>query len=391
MDNRPIYDPSTDALDQALARRLHDHSVEGGADWASFSARQARNRLPMRRPQRWIGRTAVAALVLGVLVAGGWYLWGWNNGVEQQAWVVAQTKLGLAPESKPLPGRPEYPALLAHARPTQTSMAPLSLADKPIATPEPESQEAPKQEGHRSTARPKERPTSPNEFATQATQSKRTRDRKLRIGAYTALGTGSGNAGSKNLRQSAVAMDYAVGKYQGNQVFDPSELKHDFPVSVGVSLDIPLVPRLRLSTGLMYTYVRSSASASTGVNYNYEQEVHYLGIPVSVAYDFFVSRPVDLYVTGGTAVEWAVASKGRSEVRSITGDLLSEERKSLGTQGVMVSFNVGLGVGVRLSPRVGLYAEPGVTGYLPNDSHPITFRTTSPVQFSLRAGIRVKL
>lgn len=186
-------------------------------------------------------------------------------------------------------------------------------------------------------------------------------------------------------------MGYRVGKYEGEVDFASAEFTHSFPVSVGASLQIELVRNLNLETGLLYSYLCSQSRKEPSVTYKYTREVHYLGIPVGLSYNFLNNRRLDLYATAGAMVEYVVAAKATSQVLSKQGDYISSSSNKIDTRGVMVSFNAGVGINVHLTPTVGLYAEPGISTYLDNDTHPVNFRTQSPVQFSLRAGVRVKL
>ena len=404
---RPPYDP----LDQALARKLRDHAPKGAhgqtPSWDEFRSRAAQTAgaagavgavtAAKRKLGRWIKISATSAAAMAAAVVVGGYVLGWYDRVEMQAVQLAYSAMEFEKAAEPNP-----PTVLASATPHRT-VRPVSLLDvepidRPAETPTADAEEVPVQTADKPSATPKTEQKRNDRRSSGAfvpsddlTPVKKPADRKLRIGAYAALGSSSGASGSRASNAEVVTADYTVGKYTGQMGFERGELKHDFPVSVGLSLDIPLVPRLRLSTGLLYTYVHSSAATVSGFDYRYDYRTHYLGVPVAVSYDFLVSRPVDLYVTGGAAAEWAVASAARAEVYSTTGELLTSKSESIDAQGAMVSFNLGVGVNVRLSPRVGLYAEPGVTTYLPNDSHPINFRTSEPVQFSVRAGIRVKL
>lgn len=394
MSNQPKYNPTTDDLDRALARRVADHKADGGADWAAFSAR--RTSVPIVKSRRWMGAAAAAMVLLSGLVGGGGYLLGWYDQVEEQALALTETKLHIAPPQEDLIEAEAKPgSLLAQARVSRPPIVDFTMPVS-VATPTNEVPATPTADSSPETPEPVQTRTTRSANATaygsqEPTPIRRRSKNRLQIGAYAALGSSGSTPNKSPQPQFAAAMEYTVGKYQGNMAFTPEDMKHDFPVTVGVSLDIPLVPRLRLSTGLLYTYIHSSASTSMGAEYRYDYQTHYLGLPVSLSYDFLVTRPVGLYVTGGTAIELALASTERSEVRAATGSLISEKSGPVDTRGVMASFNLGVGVNVHLSPRVGLYAEPGITSYLSNDTHPINFRTASPVQFSLRAGIRVKL
>ena len=58
-----------------------------------------------------------------------------------------------------------------------------------------------------------------------------------------------------------------------------------------------------------------------------------------------------------------------------------------------VQWSVGLGVGLeyRLSPVIGLYAEPSVHYYFKPSDGLDTYRTKHPVTFSIPIGIRINI
>lgn len=224
-------------------------------------------------------------------------------------------------------------------------------------------------------------------------QERKKRAPRISTGLYAGLGSSiQSSSSSKHVASMPMAtMGYRVGKYEGEVDFASAEFTHSFPVSVGASLQIELVRNLNLETGLLYSYLCSQSRKEPSVTYKYTREVHYLGIPVGLSYNFLNNRRLDLYATAGAMVEYAVAAKSTSQVLSQDGAAISSSSNKIDTRGVMVSFNAGVGINVHLTPTVGLYAEPGISTYLDNDTHPVNFRTQSPVQFSLRAGVRVKL
>lgn len=228
-----------------------------------------------------------------------------------------------------------------------------------------------------------------------AAQNQERKKRAPRISTGLYAGLGSSIQSRSSLKQAASmpmeTMDYRVGKYEGEVDFSSAEFTHSFPVSVGASLQIELVRNLNLETGLLYSYLCSQSRKEPSVTYKYTREVHYLGIPIGLSYNFLTNRRLDLYATAGGMVEYAVSATATSQVLSQNGAAISSSRNKIETHGVMVSFNAAVGINVHLTPKVGLYAEPGVSAYLDNDTHPVNFRTQSPVQFSLRAGVRVKL
>lgn len=217
------------------------------------------------------------------------------------------------------------------------------------------------------------------------------RSSKISTGLFASLGYGAkAHQGGTSMASEATTMTYSVGKYNGEIDFYPEDFTHHFPVSVGASLQFELLPRFNIETGLLYTYLSSTSRKSPNMTYEYTQKLHYIGIPLNLSYDFVRNRRLDFYATAGAMVEYAVAADVDSRVRSISGDV-SHTSQGLSTHGVMLSFNAAVGLNVHLTPHVGLYVEPGATTYLPNDTHPVNFRTQSAVQFNMRVGVRVKL
>lgn len=220
--------------------------------------------------------------------------------------------------------------------------------------------------------------------------SRSSRRSSMSLLAYSNMGYSSQSSAYTSLAQSATTMQYQVGKYEGRMNIPDRDFTHKFPLSLGLSLDIPLAGRLSLSTGLVYSYLESNTRQEPNMEYRYTQQSHYLGLPLNLSYRFFDSRRVDLYATAGGMIEGALSSRGISEVYS-HGNRISITKSNLDAPGLLVSFNAGVGVNVNIIPSFGLYLEPGITHYIPNSNHPISYRTQSPVAFNLRVGFKLKL
>ena len=76
-----------------------------------------------------------------------------------------------------------------------------------------------------------------------------------------------------------------------------------------------------------------------------------------------------------------------------TGQTVDERRDSKGIEGLQWSLTANVGVGVRIYKGLSFYAEPGFTWYIPNNVHPqpISLRTKSPYNFSIKTGLRVQI
>ena len=166
-----------------------------------------------------------------------------------------------------------------------------------------------------------------------------------------------------------------------------ASLNHRMPISAGVSLALSLNDRLSLTTGLNYTYLYSSSSQNfTSGSSNITRELHYIGIPVGVAYTFLRNGNFSLYSQGGGMIEKAVAWH---ETYGISTSLdQNTEKANYHVKGVQMSINLSAGASYYVSRNISLYVEPGISYYFPQRYQPANYRTVHPVSFSLRAGIR---
>lgn len=171
---------------------------------------------------------------------------------------------------------------------------------------------------------------------------------------------------------------------------DPGEptLRHNFPVSAGVVFDFPLSRRLSLQTGLNYSFLRSVSENYQTFGYRKVQDLHYLGIPLSVAYTPLQTRYFSLYLRGGFMLEKAVYASTEKEYISPENDGSGRSSEKMNVKGVQPSVDVSVGALLSFSPTVGLYAEPGLAYYFGQSGQPSNYRTLHPLSFSLRLGLR---
>ena len=157
-----------------------------------------------------------------------------------------------------------------------------------------------------------------------------------------------------------------------------SNPRHLFPLKVGLSAWIPVKDRLYVSTGLDYSWYRSTFTYSiSGVQ---QQHVHYLGIPVRMDWVFATGKRLDAYVGGGLEGEFCLAA-------SLGGKEISKDRIKLSLLGAG-------GIQMNLTRRLGFYVEPQVVWRVPTDpedSMLANYRSVHPLMFSLATGLRIRL
>ena len=154
------------------------------------------------------------------------------------------------------------------------------------------------------------------------------------------------------------------------------------PLSVGLQIEFPLARRLSLSTGLTYSYLVSQYDMLVDkVLYeNAYNQLHYVGIPLTLSYKFVETPSFGFYGLTGGAVEKCVSQ------RYVYGsDVLYEK-----VGGVQWSARVGLGAEYWFIPRLGLYFDPSLVYYFDN-SQPFSIRTQQPLQARFEVGLRFKI
>lgn len=177
--------------------------------------------------------------------------------------------------------------------------------------------------------------------------------------------------------------EYLLASYKAIQRSQQGNAKHHAPVSVGLQVAFGIAPRLSLSTGLVYTRTSSDfypyASSSS---YNVHQVLHYVGIPVGLNYEFWQSGGFHAYVKAGAEADYNV--KNDTEEEGVKKEDAKRDR-------VQFSGKASLGAQYDITPKVGLYIEPGAKYYFDNGSHVENTFKDKKLNFNLQFGLRFNL
>lgn len=177
--------------------------------------------------------------------------------------------------------------------------------------------------------------------------------------------------------------EYLLASYKAIQRNQQGNAKHHAPVSVGLQVAFGIAPRLSLSTGMVYTRTSSDfypyASSS---NYNVHQVLHYVGIPVGLNYEFWQSGGFHAYVMAGAEADYNV--KNDTEEEGVKKENAKRDR-------VQFSGKASLGAQYDITPKVGLYIEPGAKYYFDNGSHVENTFKDKKLNFNLQFGLRFNL
>lgn len=177
--------------------------------------------------------------------------------------------------------------------------------------------------------------------------------------------------------------EYLLASYKAIQRNQQGNAKHHAPVSVGLQVAFGIAPRLSLSMGLVYTRTSSDFYPyAPSSSYNVHQVLHYVGIPVGLNYEFWQSGGFHAYVMAGAEADYNV--KNDTEEEGVKKENAKRDR-------VQFSGKASLGAQYDITPKVGLYIEPGAKYYFDNGSHVENTFKDKKLNFNLQFGLRFNL
>ena len=174
------------------------------------------------------------------------------------------------------------------------------------------------------------------------------------------------------------------GKLQNNfQPHDLAGFDHRLPLRFGVQAGYDCTTRLSVTSGLIYSYLRSNFDVLGDYALDGTQSLHYLGIPILLSYKLLTPGRFQLYLGAGAEINinlqttvsyWSVEDQCKMT--------FSDRRPVFG-------FGAKCGMAYRLLDRLHIYAEPEVMHYVTNASQR-SYWTDQPAVFSLNIGLRTQ-
>jgi len=153
--------------------------------------------------------------------------------------------------------------------------------------------------------------------------------------------------------------------------------KHHLPVRFGVSVQYQLNPHLALLSGINYTRLSSEFSIPLYPNIHYNQKLHYLGIPVGLAWQLWSTSHVRFYLSGGAMVE-----------KCVRADL---EVGSTSKKPWQWSVNAAAGAEYTFIRQLGVYLEPSLGYYFDDGTSLEHYYKEHPLAPSIEFGLRLHL
>ena len=180
-----------------------------------------------------------------------------------------------------------------------------------------------------------------------------------------------------------------VPNYTREQAY--TDVKHHQPITFGITLRYNVNERWSVASGLTYTQLISELRSGSG-NYYYDdrQTLHYIGIPVNIAYTFWQNNKISTYLSTGGLVEKNVSGRLTSNYY-LDNQLEVTTQEKIISKELQWSVNGAVGLGYQISNTIGLYAEPGISYYFKNGSELETLYKDNPLHFNLRLGLRITL
>ena len=170
------------------------------------------------------------------------------------------------------------------------------------------------------------------------------------------------------------------------------QTRHNIPVSIGMSIGIPLIQnQLYLNTGLKYTYLYSVSTTidretSKAISAD-EQNLHYIGIPLGLSYQFVEKGIFRAYLSASATLEKGI-SKVTRHINYMTSSYESNFTESI--YGFATSFAVGGGVGVKIVRSLEFYLEPEFSWFIFSKKYPQPESriTQNPINIGITGGLR---
>lgn len=163
---------------------------------------------------------------------------------------------------------------------------------------------------------------------------------------------------------------------------------HRQPITLGVSVALPLSSKMSVETGLMYSHHYSELAYEVGnISHDIKQHLNFVGIPLNLNYRLWQRNNTSVYVSGGGSVEKMVYGKQKERYDGTETTIANKvEMKEL-----QWALSARFGAAYKLTKGVSFYLEPGVNYHFNNKSDLQTIYSDRPVSFQLKAGLRFNL
>ena len=398
-----------DKWDEAIQAKLFDHEVEHmPEDWEAIASR-----LPEERPVTWPFAfrywSAAAAAVLA-LVLGGLYLFDQVPETVRLAEEMSQieTDRSIIPTpatpapSIAAPATRAVNAWVARATSTRSFRAHAQQPIERITDKESAAEIAAVEPSHREDAQREEEVITesvasqqPRTKATDTTQPTHqpAKQRKWSFG----MGAGNLSVGTSQLVPHYVTNSAALrseslmsmNTWGATQEASPkTDIQHHTPINFGISVSRQLSNRFYLQTGLNYSYLRSEWATNGTYHIETDQRLHFLGLPLSIAYRIAEWNRFLFYASAGGMAEVNVAGKRQSQLFSDEISIV-KQTEHIRMKEWLWSVNGKVGVSYPIVRFVSAFGEVSANYYFDNGSTIETIHSEKPFTIGFNMGFRL--
>ena len=399
-----------DKWDEAIRAKLFDHEVEPmPEDWEAVA-----NRLPQERPITWPFAfrywSAAAAAVLAIAI-GCLYLFDQDQEAVRLAEEMSQTETDtpiIPTPTKPTPSIATPTThivnpLVAQATHIRSYRAhtpqPIEFNTTTDATAEIEVAESSYQKEAQQEEEVIAESVENQQLRTKAadtaqpTPNPPAKQRKWSFG----MGAGQLSVGTSQLVPHYVTHSAALrseslvsmNTWGATQEASPkTDIQHHTPISFGVSVSRQLSNRFYLQTGLNYSYLRSEWNTNGTYHIETDQRLHFLGLPLVVAYRIAEWNRFLFYASAGGMAEVNVAGKQRSQLFSDKIPI-AQQTEHVRMKEWLWSVNGKVGVSYPLIRFVSAFGEVSANYYFDNGSTIETIHSEKPFTVGFNVGFRL--
>ena len=163
------------------------------------------------------------------------------------------------------------------------------------------------------------------------------------------------------------------------------------PVALGLSFARDIGQRLYVQSGLEYSCLISElVSGSESTHYDTRQSVHMLGVPLGLGVHLLDNQLFELNLSAGGMLEKALYA--RSVTRFVLeGKETVSTSERLGDDPLYWSVNASVSALYKISDKLGIYFEPGLSYHFRNGSFVETIYSARPLNLQITLGLRFAL
>ena len=172
------------------------------------------------------------------------------------------------------------------------------------------------------------------------------------------------------------------------------EWSHNVPLTFGITVEKRISQSIGIETGITYSFLKSTYKNTNRSRYG-NQELHYIGIPVTGIYRFAQWNNFSFYSAIGGKVDFNVAGSRTDRVNAdyegfrFQGDMEANTTKSIRDKKAQFSLTCKVGAAYAFVDYLEMYAEPGLAYFFNNGNSEIqNMWKDKPLNFALQIGLR---